>query len=261
MSKYLSFYGGDRAISIIREHGLTQDIVKVVAGAAGGPKWIILGAMDRFLFSEWFTKRSPSTAKPPSTEQPPSTKKASSGSSRSEQALSGSGNIDPLFLAGSSAGAWRFAAASQSDPAKSLERLAQFYIHQWYSIKPELEEIDVECWKVLNGFIDDNSVNDILNHPYCRLSFFSVRSKWGAASDNPLLLTTTMIGAALSNAFNRKYLKHFFERTLFYHPLDKPPFYNMDQYERSGQLNGCNRTSWFPMLKVVLNHENFKKAL
>lgn len=195
----------------------------MVAGAAGGPKWLILGHMDRFLFSEWFA-----------------------------------GRAEPLFLAGSSAGAWRFAAASQRDPARTLERLAQSYIHQWYSIRPDLEEIDLECWKVLNGFIDEKGVDEILTHPYCRLSFFSVRSKGGAVSDNPFLLATTMVGAALSNAFDRKYLNHFFQRTLFHHPSDKPPFYSMDRPDR---VNGSDRMGHFPMVKVPLTHENFRQAL
>lgn len=233
MSKYLSFYGGDRAISIIREHGLTQDIVKVVAGAAGGPKWLILSHMDRFLFSEWFPKRA-------------------SGRSGLQNEPA------PLFLAGSSAGAWRFAAASQKEPSKSLDKLAQVYIHQWYSVKPTLEEIDIECWKVLNGFIDENAIDEILTHPYCRLNFFSVRSKGGAVSDNPLFLTTAMVGAALSNAVNRQYLNHFFQRTLFYHPSDKPPFYRMDLLNG---INGFNRVNHFPMVKILLTSENFKQAL
>ena len=94
MTQYLSLYGGSKAISIIKENGLTQNIVKVVAGAAGGPKWMILSHMDRFLFTEWFKNRS-----------------------------------EPLFLAGSSAGAWRFAALSQRDPGKALDLLLHSYIY------------------------------------------------------------------------------------------------------------------------------------
>lgn len=247
MSKYLSFYGGDRAIAIIKEYGLTQDIVKVVAGAAGGPKWLILGHIDRFLFGEWFTKRSAATA----------------GSTSANPSISS----NPLFLAGSSAGAWRFAAASQSDPTKALERLTQSYIHQWYSIKPDLQEIDVECWKVLNGFIDDNSVNEILNHPYCRLNFFSVRSKLAfsnkkdgfkkesilnSMNENPLIISSYIMAAATANIFNRRNISHFFTRTLFHHPSDKPPFHDMD--------NICGKRH-FPMLKVALTPASFKKAL
>ncbi|MBF0377875.1 MAG: hypothetical protein HQK72_10380 [Desulfamplus sp.] len=260
MSKYLSFYGGDRAISIIKERGLTQDIVKVVAGAAGGPKWLILGAMDRFLFSEWFTKRG--TLKQPSN---------SSTFSESKPLI----NPDPLFLIGSSAGAWRFSAASHNDPVKALEKFFDSYIHQWYSIKPTLDEIDVECQKVLDKFLDENSVNEILNHPYCRINFFSVRSKLDftnqnpisskqnsistnknsildSINDNPIVLVSYITAAAIANIFNRRNMSHFFTRTLFHHPSEKPPFYDMDK------VNGKDN---FPMLKVPLTSENFKKAL
>ncbi len=239
MSKYLSFYGGDRAISIIREHGLTQDIVKVVAGAAGGPKWLILGSMDRFLFSEWFTKRNCALSDTFSSESTVGKKPNKN-------------KTDPLFLLGSSAGAWRFAAASHNNPTKALEKFYHAYINQWYSIRPDLKEIDIECQKVLNNFIDDNSVSEILNHPYCRLNFFSVRSKAVAHNDNPVILGSYIMTAAAANLINRKNMSHFFTRTLFYHPSEKPPFYDMDNVSEKNH---------FPMLKLSLTTENFKKAL
>lgn len=211
MSKYLSFYGGDRAISIIRKYGFTQDIVKVVAGAAGGPKWLILGHMDRFLFSEWFSKRS-----------------------------------KPLFLAGSSAGAWRFAAASQSDPGRALERLTQAYVHQWYLPRPSLEEIDAQCRQIIDSFIDGTALYEIFHHPFCRPCFFSVRSKGPAQSSNNLIFMIAIAGAALLNLMERTRLRHFFQRALFYHPAHEPPFYQMDE---------------FPMIHVPLTTANFKEAL
>lgn len=239
MSKYLSFYGGDRAVSIIKEHGLTQDIVKVVAGAAGGPKWLILGAMDRFLFSEWFAKRI--------SALPDKTLSESTVGEKSDKKTP-----DPLFLLGSSAGAWRFAAASHKNPSKALEKFADAYINQWYSIKPDLEEIDSECQKVLNNFIDDNSVNEVLSSPYCRLNFFSVLSKGFAQNDNPLILASYIAAAAAANLIDRKNIRHFFTRTLFHHPSAKPPFYDIDN------VGGKDH---FPMLKVSLTPENLKKAL
>ncbi|MBF0243286.1 MAG: hypothetical protein HQK64_12535 [Desulfamplus sp.] len=219
MSKYLSIYAGDEAISTIKEHGLKQEIVKVVAGAAGGPKWLILSAIDRFLFSEWFAKRASCLSQ----------------------------NPDPLFLLGSSAGAWRFAAASQNNPKKSLKNLAESYINQTYSIKPNLDEIDDECSKILSGFIDDNGIVQILNHPYCRINFLSVRSKFmGSGSDKISVLASSISVAALANLFDRKNLAHFFTRVLFYNPSDIPPFYDLES---------------FPMIKVGLTAQNFKKAL
>ncbi|SLM32570.1 conserved hypothetical protein [Desulfamplus magnetovallimortis] len=211
MSEYLSFYAGEKAFSVIRERGLTQDMVNVVSGAAGGPKWLIMGALDRFLFGEWFQKRS-----------------------------------EPLFLAGSSAGAWRFAAVSQKKPVKAIKRLTHAYVNQWYPARPSMERVDSECKKIIDSFIDKSALTEIFNHPFCRPAFFSVHSKWPVQSDNKVILSAGMAGAAIVNLFDRNLLKHFFTRTLFYHPSDTPPFYNMND---------------MPMQRVALTSDNFKKAL
>ncbi len=211
MSKYLAFYGGDRAVEIIREHGFTQDIVKVVAGAAGGPKWLLLGALDKVLFSHWFKKRS-----------------------------------DPLFLLGSSAGAWRFAAACGNSPEESMEKLREGYINQRYSTSPTDREIHAQCMKILDGFLDEEALDGILAHPFCRLNFLAVRSRGLTGSQNRVLQGAGLGTAVLANAVSRNRLRHFFHRVLFYHPVEKPPFYHMDR---------------FPITRVPIDRENFKKAL
>ena len=55
----ISFFAGETAGSIIKENGLTSEMVRVVAGAAGGPKFIVLSQIDRYLFSEWLDKEKP----------------------------------------------------------------------------------------------------------------------------------------------------------------------------------------------------------
>jgi len=57
MKEKLVFLAGARALEKVRDGGLNSGDVKVVAGAAGGPKWLILGQLDRFLFGEWFQGR------------------------------------------------------------------------------------------------------------------------------------------------------------------------------------------------------------
>ena len=211
MSKFLSFFAGDRARSVIQKYGLTPDRVKVIVGAAGGPKWLILGHMDRFLFSEWFK-----------------------------------GRTDPLLLAGSSAGAWRFAAVTRNDPAQGIEKLAQAYIHQHYTSHPTFEEIDGECRKIIDRFMGESALQEFFNHPYCRPIFFSVRAKGPAKSDHPLMLLPTFASAALFNAVHRSTLKLFFERTLFHHPAASSPFFHAKD---------------FPPCRVPLTPANFKAAL
>ena len=48
---------GRKALPIIRDEGLDPDRVQVVAGAAGGPKWLVLYGLDRWLFGEYFKDR------------------------------------------------------------------------------------------------------------------------------------------------------------------------------------------------------------
>ncbi len=88
----LVFLAGKKAFSIIKEEGLKPEMVKVIAGAAGGPKWLVLNHLDRVIFSSWFKMRT-----------------------------------KPLFLLGSSIGAWRFAAASQNNHKKAIDRFQSGY--------------------------------------------------------------------------------------------------------------------------------------
>lgn len=211
MAGNLLFYGGKRAIDIIQRKGLTQDRVRVVAGAAGGPKWLILGHMDRLLFSTWFRGRS-----------------------------------TPLFLVGSSAGSWRFAAASTNTPGRSLERLQNAYIRQWYSGTPTPADITAECRKIFQQFLDAGAVDEILNHPYCRLSIMTVRSRGMVTSDNRIVQGAGLAAAAAANIVSRDLLKWFFHRAMFYTDREKPPFFSMNQ---------------FPMVQIPLQHANLERAL
>ncbi|GKT10160.1 hypothetical protein DSTSK_34650 [Desulforhabdus sp. TSK] len=101
MSHDLVFLAGRKAIQTIRKNGLRREQVRIVVGAAGGPKWLVLHNLDRVLFSSWFKHR-----------------------------------MEPLFLLGSSIGAWRFAAVSQSDPAEALNRFLSIYTAEQFIPKP-----------------------------------------------------------------------------------------------------------------------------
>ena len=55
--KSINLWAGKKAYKKIKDSGLTPDDVKVVAGAAGGPKWLVLANLDRALFGHWFKDR------------------------------------------------------------------------------------------------------------------------------------------------------------------------------------------------------------
>ena len=207
----LVFLAGKKAFSKIREEGLKPEMVKVIAGAAGGPKWLVLNHLDRVLFSSWFKKRT-----------------------------------KPLFLIGSSIGAWRFAAASQNNHKKAIDRFQSGYLDQQYSSNPGPVEVTRETIRIMDGFLDDSKINEILQHPYMRLNIMAVRSKWAVASDRKMFLALGLLASAFFNTFNRSSLRFFFERVLFYDERTLPPFWKMDG---------------FPILKIPIKEDNLKKAL
>ena len=97
--KALRIYAGPAAREHIAANGLAPQDVRTVPGAAGGPKGLILGPIDRFLFGDWL---------PQSTQ--------------------------PVDLVGASIGAWRLANACLSDPKTAFDQFEHGYIHQHFDV-------------------------------------------------------------------------------------------------------------------------------
>lgn len=188
----LSFWAGRKAYSKIKDAGIRPDDVKVVAGAAGGPKWLILSRLDRAVFTSWLTPRSA-----------------------------------PLFLIGSSIAAWRFATVSQQDPSAALDRFEDAYLEQSYDVNPPPEAISRELDKILSRLMGGNGPAEILSNPFCRLNIMSVRCKGLTGTDRKASLMSGLGLAAMGNTISRRSLGLFFERTLFYDPRDIPPYFDM----------------------------------
>jgi hypothetical protein len=183
---------GPKALALIRDEGLRPERVRVVAGAAGGPKWLVLYHLDRML-SSFFAGRSA-----------------------------------PLHLIGSSIGAWRFAALGQPDPVAALDAFREAYIHQTYATVPTAAEVSAESRKVMDSYLSDAAVPRILAHPWCRLSLLSVRCRHLTALENKTCMVLGLAGAVISNLVGRRHLGLFFERALFHDPRDRPPFTDLD---------------------------------
>jgi hypothetical protein len=193
MTEKLMFYAGEKALETLREQGLTPDRVRVMAGAAGGPKWLVLYGLDRFLFSSWFT-----------------------------------GRTTPLYLIGSSIGAFRFCTAMNRDPIAAIDRLLDAYIHQQYTEKPSPEEISVESRAIIEKALGQTGTADVLSHPFLRLNFIAARCRGLSADDRKIPQLLGLIGAVLGNLISRKTLGFFFERALFYDSRNPAPFHAMN---------------------------------
>ena len=195
MTQLLSFYAGEKAYARIRESGLSSADVKVVAGAAGGPKWLILRHLDRMLFGSWLAEEA-----------------------------------GPVHLVGSSIAAWRFAAACHKDPLAALDRFEKAYLEQSYPEDPPPETVSRELMRILSRLMAPDGAEQILAHPVLRLNFLAVRCRGALASDTKALLLPALAAAACANAMFRRAMGLFFERTLFYDARDRPPFYSMQGF-------------------------------
>jgi len=177
----LLFRAGPLALKHIREKGLSPDDVTGIAGAAGGPKWLVLNGLDHALFGEWFSRRT-----------------------------------KDLHMVGSSIGSWRFAALASGEGMSRYESFKEAYISQHYEKRPIPKDVTDESYRIMDTFLGSNGIRNILSHPFMRIVILSVRSRYLLSSDRALTLGAGLGIAALANALSRRSLRLFFERTLFH---------------------------------------------
>lgn len=183
----LKVFAGDEALAHIREQGLCADDIAMVLGASGGPKWLSLAAIDRYLLSQWFAQRE-----------------------------------KPLHLLGTSAGGWRLACYAQQDPLAAHARFQEAYISQNYSDQATAREIAEGCSYILDEVLGEQGAEQVINHPVMRYHTIITRCRGLAASDQKQIQTLGMAGALIANLIARPAMRPFIERTLMHHP-EKPP--------------------------------------
>jgi hypothetical protein len=180
----LRIYAGPVALSHIRQHGLQPRDVAVVPGAAGGPKGLILGALDRFLFGQWLPQTS-----------------------------------HPVHLVGASIGAWRLATACLNNPVEAFKRLEHDYIHQHYELqpgqkRPTADFVSEQFGQSLKTFYGGR-VPEVLGHPRYRLHIVTSRGRHVLGREHKWGTPLGYLGAFLTNTVRRKAMGAWLERVVF----------------------------------------------
>ncbi len=157
----------------------------MIPGAAGGPKGLILGPLDRFLFGQWLADSS-----------------------------------HRIDLVGASIGAWRMATACLNDPATAFSRLEHDYIHQHYEPVPGRRlpppaQVSREFGASLESFYGGR-IPEVLNHPRWRLHVVTSRGRHLLLRREGRLRTPLgYLGAFLANVAHRKAMGAWLERVVF----------------------------------------------
>ncbi|MBU3739265.1 MAG: phospholipase [Rhodoferax sp.] len=189
----LHIHAGPTAMRHIARHGLQAADVGVVAGAAGGPKGLILGPLDRFLFGDWLH-----------------------------------GGAQAVHLVGASIGAWRMATACLDEPVAAFRRLEHDYIHQHYEpppgrSRPTPEQVSDRFGASLRDFFGGHEAA-VLGQRRYRLHVLASRGRHLLARESAWRTPLGYAAAYLCNAVNRRALGAWLERVVLSSPGAVLPF-------------------------------------
>lgn len=183
LTRPLNIYAGPTALKRLRQDGFHPALFDYFLGASGGPKWFVLAGLDRVLFPEFFhdTDRQ-------------------------------------VNIVGSSAGAFRAACMTQSNPLKAINRLAESYSQTVYSDKPTSGEITGKAVELLHYMLDAQGAEQILSNSRFKAHLITARchgivgrpGKWSQLSGLAL--------SAAGNMLNRRNLQRRFTRVIFSTP-------------------------------------------
>jgi hypothetical protein len=207
--KALRLYAGPAARRHIEHNGLRPADVRVVPGAAGGPKGLILGPLDRFLFGRWLA-----------------------------------GSTHEIHLVGASIGAWRMATACLNEPVAAFQRLEDDYIRQDYELqpgqkRPSAAHVSERFGQSLQAFYGGR-VQEALSHPRWRLHIVTSRGRHLLGREHRLATPLGYLGAFVTNTVQRKAMGAWLERVVFSSQGAALPFATADYRTRQVALTEAN---------------------
>ena len=221
----LRIYAGPVARQHIEKNGLQAADVGTIPGAAGGPKGLILGAFDRYVFGHWIAQ------------------------TRHE-----------IHLVGASIGAWRMATAcldgapgdvtlattatTATSATAAFERLEHDYIHQHYELQPGQKSpsahyISERFGQSLKAFYSGR-VNEVLHHPRFKLHIITSRGRHILGTEHAMRTPLGYLGAFVTNSVHRKSMGAWLERVVFSSQLAPLPFTTADYRTRQVALTDAN---------------------
>ncbi len=205
----LHLYAGPKAMQHLEQHGLSPQHVRTIPAAAGGPKGLVLGPLDRFLFGQWLTQ-----------------------------------SAQPIDLVGASIGAWRMGTACLNNPVRAFERLEHDYIHQEYELEPGRKmptaaHVSQRFGDNLQAFYGGR-MDEVLLHPRYRLHIVTSRGRHVLGREGRVRTPLGYLGAFATNGLRRKAMGAWLERVVFSQSGASLPFATADYRTRQVHLSETN---------------------
>ena len=179
--KALKLIAGKTAKARIREHGLSPELLRLIVGASGGPKWLVLKGLDRFLCHEWLPKAS-----------------------------------QKVDLVGSSIGAWRMTVYAHPEPGKTFDAFLEGYFGFRTDNVKTAAELTRVSYDIIHALYPETEKKRLLENPDRNLNIVAVKGRGLAGSKAKAGEATGMLAAAFANRVSRDNLPAFFDRVLFH---------------------------------------------
>ena len=207
--KALCIYAGPLARKHIAREGLRPQDIRVIPGAAGGPKGLILGPLDRLIFGEWLARSS-----------------------------------QPIDLVGASVGAWRLANACLNDAVAASESFEHGYIYQEYEIPPGQKRLSArqlsEQFRIGLHASYHGRIAQVLCHPRYRLHVVTAHGRHILGREGVARTPVGYLGAFIANSVRRRSMGAWLERVVFSTPGAVLPFATHDFRTRQVVLSEAN---------------------
>lgn len=177
----LQLIAGETAKKRIKEHGLSPNLLRMIVGASGGPKWLVLKGIDRFLCHEFLPKAD-----------------------------------QKIDLVGSSIGAWRMTVYAHPEPGRIFDQFLEGYFSFRTEHAKTRDELTRVSYDILQRLFTEEETTRLLNNPNRNLNIVAVRGKGIAGSRQAWIEAIGILVSAFANAIDRKHLKSHFERAIFH---------------------------------------------
>jgi len=179
--KALRLIAGKEARRRIEHKGLTPDLVRLVVGASGGPKWLILRGLDQYVFGDWL--------------------KDAKG---------------PIDMVGSSIGAWRMTLASHPDAGAMFNAFEDAYFSYRKEDGATPEAVTKASYRILDQIMGPDVRDAIIANKARNLNIVAVRCLGATGSQSRFLEGAGLLGAFAANSISRPLLGNFFQRAVFH---------------------------------------------
>ncbi|MGS0677348.1 alpha/beta hydrolase [Shewanella sp. 0m-4] len=176
----LRFIAGPKAFNTLSENGFKPELFSRLLAASGGPKWIGIAGLDRYLFTEFFKDLN-----------------------------------QPLHTLGASSGAWRLACLAQANPQSAYDRLEALYIGQRYDTKPTAKEVSTQVAGIIEGLLGSRGAVEIAGHEQINSHYIACQARHLNQMGGRGPLALGLATAAMTNFVNRKSLSWHFKRCVF----------------------------------------------